>query len=119
MLRQGVRLVVLDEPFRGLDRAKRRNLLAEARRLWDGITLLCITHDVGETLAFPRVLVIEDGHVIEDGDPSALAEQPDSRYRQLLDAEEAVRSNLWANVNWRRMTMERGRLKVEDSPSHE
>jgi len=119
MLRQGVRLVVLDEPFRGLDRAKRRNLLAEARRLWDGITLLCITHDVGETLAFPRVLVIEDGHVIEDGDPSTLAGQPDSRYRQLLDAEEAVRSNLWANVNWRRMIMERGRLSVEDSPSQD
>ncbi len=77
MLRQGVRLVVLDEPFRGLDRAKRRNLLAEARRLWDGITLLCITHDVGETLAFPRVLVIENGHLIEDGDPSRLAGQPE------------------------------------------
>jgi len=114
MLRQGVRLVVLDEPFRGLDRAKRRNLLAEARRLWDGITLLCITHDVSETLAFPRVLVIEDGRVIEDDNPATLAGLPDSRYRQLLEAEEAVRSNLWANVNWRRMTIEKGRLSGED-----
>ena len=67
MFRSGVRLAILDEPFRGLDREKRRRLLEQARRHWDGITLMCITHDVGETLAFPRVLVIEDGQILEDG----------------------------------------------------
>ncbi|MFO1353107.1 MAG: ABC transporter ATP-binding protein, partial [Gammaproteobacteria bacterium] len=34
MLRPGVRLVILDEPFRGLDREQRRALLAQARRYW-------------------------------------------------------------------------------------
>ena len=98
MLRQEIRLAVLDEPFRGLDRDKRRKLLLEARDLWQGVTLLCVTHDVGETLNFPRVLVIEEGHIIEDGDPAVLAAQPESRYHQLLEAEEAVRNNLWGNV---------------------
>ena len=72
--------------------------------------MLCVTHDVGETLNFPRVLVIEDGHIIEDGEPAVLAKQPDSRYRQMLDAEEAVRNSLWANVGWRRFIIDGGRL---------
>src|SRR5689334_13060379 len=51
-----VRLALLDEPFRGLDRGQRGRLLAEARKWWRQATLLCVTHDVGETLAFDRVL---------------------------------------------------------------
>ena len=114
MLRPSMRLALLDEPFRGLDRDKRRKLLLEARDLWQGVTLLCVTHDVGETLNFPRVLVIEEGHIIEDGDPVVLAAQPESRYRQLLDAEEAVRINLWANVGWRRFSIDSGRLSQDE-----
>jgi ATP-binding cassette subfamily B protein len=117
MLRPQVRLAILDEPFRGLDREKRRNLLAQARDLWQGVTLLCVTHDVGETLHFPRVIVIEAGRILEDGDPQTLAADPASRYRQLLDAEDAVRKNMWAGVSWRRFIMTDGRLSSDDRPS--
>ncbi|OGO36039.1 MAG: hypothetical protein A2W35_15145 [Chloroflexi bacterium RBG_16_57_11] len=110
MFRSGVRLAILDEPFRGLDREKRRKLLEQARRHWDGITLLCITHDVGETRAFPRVLVIENGQILEDGPPADLAENPGSRYRSLLVAEQAVRRELWASTEWRRFILDNGRL---------
>ena len=71
-----MRLVLLDEPFRGLDREQRRELLARARRLWQGATLLCVTHDVGETLGFARVLVVENGRIVEDGPPERLAAEP-------------------------------------------
>jgi ABC-type bacteriocin/lantibiotic exporter with double-glycine peptidase domain len=110
MLRPGVRLAILDEPFRGLDRERRRELLARARQRWTGATFLCITHDVGETLSFERVIVVEGGRIIEDGAPLELAEQADSRYRSLLEAEEEVREKLWAGVDWRRLRLERGHL---------
>jgi len=110
LLRPGVRLALLDEPFRGLDREQRRELLARARKLWHGATLLCVTHDVGETLDFERVLVVENGRVVEDAPPAVLAERPDSRYRALLDAERDVREGLWGSAVWRRLLMERGRL---------
>ena len=45
MLREEARLVILDEPFRGLERERRRRLLERARAYWRGATLLCITHD--------------------------------------------------------------------------
>jgi ATP-binding cassette subfamily B protein len=107
-----VRLVILDEPFRGLDRAKRRELLARARQYWQDATLICITHDVGETRDFERVLVIEDGTVIEDAAPATLAARPDSRYRALLAAETQVRSELWQQ-GWRRQRVGNGRVVEE------
>lgn len=110
MLRPGVRLVILDEPFRGLDRESRRNLLARARNVWQGATLLCVTHDVRQTQIFERVLIIENGRIVEDGTPAGLACRPDSRYRSLLEAEEAVHEGLWSSGIWRRVRLENGRL---------
>jgi ATP-binding cassette subfamily B protein len=105
-----VRLVILDEPFRGLDRECRRQLLARARQHWRDATLLCITHDVDVTRAFDRVLVIEAGRVVEHGATADLAACPDSRYRAMLDAAGLVREGLWASHVWRRLWLEDGQL---------
>lgn len=106
----GVRLAILDEPFRGLDRQQRRVLLARARRHWRETTLLCVTHDVGETLSFPRVLVVEGASVVEDGAPQTLAQCQGSRYRSLLQAEEDVRVDLWSSGIWQHLRLEDGNL---------
>jgi len=113
MTRQNARLVILDEPARGLDRARRRALVDRARELWRDATLLYITHDVADAGDFERVLVMEDAHIVEDGPPAELESRPDSRYRALLDAEQAVRRGLWANRKWRRLRMEDGKLAEE------
>jgi ATP-binding cassette subfamily B protein len=112
ILRSRARLILLDEPFRGLDREQRRRLLSQARRLWSDKTLLCVTHDVSETQSFDRVLVVEGGKVVEDNAPSLLAGQEGTRYRAMLDAEEAVRTGLWANDGWRSLSLRDG-LVVE------
>jgi ATP-binding cassette subfamily B protein len=114
LVRSAARLVILDEPFRGLDREKRRELLQRVRQIWQGATLLCITHDVGETLDFERVLVVDQGRVVEDGPPECLAAKPASRYRDLLDAETAVRKGLWSSAVWQRLWLEDGRLRSDD-----
>lgn len=110
MNRAAPRLVILDEPFRGLDREQRRALLERARARWRGATLLCVTHDIGETRSFDRVLVIEHGRVVEDGAPALLAVREGSRYRAQLDAEEDVRRGLWSSVAWRRLRVEGGEI---------
>ena len=110
MARGAARLVILDEPARGLDRSGRRAMIDRARKRWHGATLLCITHDVADTLEFDRVLVIEDGRVVEDGAPTILAAQAETRYAQLLEAERVVRNDLWQGGHWRRMRLEGGRL---------
>ncbi|HLJ45052.1 MAG TPA: ATP-binding cassette domain-containing protein [Bryobacteraceae bacterium] len=114
MARRSTHLVILDEPARGLDRGRRRTFLKRARERWRSATLLCITHDVEDTVGFNRVLVIDNGRIAEDGVPVDLAANPDSLYRRLLDAEHDVRRGLWASSTWRRMWMEDGRL-IESS----
>ncbi len=104
-----VRLALLDEPFRGMDRDRRHDLLVDIRRRWHDVTLLCVTHDVGETRLFDRVLVIDDGRIVEDDHPDRLAAAP-SRYRQLLDAEGDVLGQLWESGYWRRVAIRNGRV---------
>ena len=108
------RLVLLDEPFRGLDRDVRRRLLARARTRWANATVVVVTHDLDHTRDFPRVLVIDGGRVAEDGAPDALAARPDSIYRRLLDAEARVHATRWSAPFWRRLTVRDGR--VEEAP---
>lgn len=112
LMQSHVRLALLDEPFRGMDRGQRAALLAQARQWWKDMTLLCVTHDVGETRAFDRVLVVEDGRIVEDGTPAALV-AGSSRYRQLLDAEELVQKQLWQGAQWRHLRMHEGRVQSE------
>jgi ATP-binding cassette subfamily B protein len=110
LLRERPRLVILDEPFRGLSRDQRRALLERARLRWARATLFCVTHDIEETAAFPRVLVIADGQVVEDGAPSALLAQVGSRYAALAEAERRVRAAAWSGDRWRRWRLADGRL---------
>jgi ATP-binding cassette subfamily B protein len=110
LLRPNVRLVILDEPFRGLDIEQRKTLLSRARELWKDATLLSISHDISETLSFPRVVVIEEGRIIEDGRPTELAQQANSRFQSLLEAERAIREELWATTGWRHLKLEEGTL---------
>lgn len=114
LLRGDTRLVILDEPFRGLDREARRRLLARARDHWRSATLLCVTHDIGETLGFGRVLVIEGGRIVEDGVPSELAERDGSRLASMLAAERALRDNTWTEGGWQHLSIEEGRVLVRD-----
>ena len=113
LLRKDVKLVILDEPFRGLDRERRRELLARAREGWSGTTLLCITHDLAETQVFDWVVVLERGSITEQGRPRELAGQADSRYAQLLSAEEQGRRALWSGNTWRRLRVQAGQLAEE------
>jgi ABC-type bacteriocin/lantibiotic exporter with double-glycine peptidase domain len=115
LVRRDVRLVIMDEPFRGLDRRRRHELLARARTFWRHATLLCVTHDIGETQTFDRVLVIEAGRIVEDGNPLVLAKRAGSAYARLLEAEQAV-SELWSAPGWRRLRLDGGSLV--ENPQH-
>jgi ATP-binding cassette subfamily B protein len=114
MLKRQPRLVVLDEPFMGLERGRRRQLLTEMRQRWASSTLLYVTHEVSEARAFDRVLVLDRGRIVEDGDPRVLAQMPSSRYRRLLQAQDAAHARFGAGTEWQRVRLEDGRL-VRDS----
>ena len=117
LARRGARLVVLAEPFRGLDLSTRRELLSSTRRWWRGATLLWVTHDIVETEHFDRVLVIDGGRIIEDGDPRELARRPGSRYAQLVRGDRDMHEQEWSAAKWRMVWIERGRIREEETGS--
>ncbi len=108
--RPNAQLVILDEPFQGLDEARRDLLLQTARDCWRTATLLFVSHDIRATTQFERVLVIEDGRLIEDDHPLTLRKRPNSRYSQLFRAESALQKRIWRNPNWQRYWLADGRL---------
>ncbi len=107
--RSPIRLAILDEPFCGLERSRRQTLLNAARRRWAGATLLCITHDISQTLDFARVLVVDHGRIIEDGSPAQLRQQADTRYATLLAAEARALARL-DGPEWRHLRLDKGQL---------
>jgi ABC-type bacteriocin/lantibiotic exporter with double-glycine peptidase domain len=110
MLRSKARLAILDEPFAALDRPRREKLISKARELWRDATFLYITHNISEALAFSRVLVVENGRIVEDGCPRDLIEIEDSYYRAMYESDAAVRSRFMSSEFWRRLFLSNGRL---------
>jgi ATP-binding cassette subfamily B protein len=102
-------LVILDEAFCGLERTRRSAMLTAARARWKDATLLCITHDIGQTRSFGRVLVIEGGRIVEDGAPETLAGRSHSRYAGLLAAEARALARL-AGPEWRHLRVDGGHV---------
>lgn len=107
LCRARARLVVLDEAFRGLDRATRTRLARNAREQWQQATMFFVTHDIRSALEFDRVIVVDEGRIAEDGAPLELAARP-SRFRQLLDGERHALERLWGPAAWRRVRVAGG-----------
>ena len=76
-------LLLLDEPLAALDAKTKLEIRAELRRHlteFPGATLL-VTHDPLEAMVMTdRLVVIEDGHVVQHGDPASVARRPATQY---------------------------------------
>ncbi|MGR9105696.1 MAG: ATP-binding cassette domain-containing protein [Gammaproteobacteria bacterium] len=111
LLRRNARLVILDEPFKGLERGQREAYLSRLRTQWADATLFCVTHDISAALGFDRVLVMDGGRIVEDAAPTELAKLPDSRFQTLLTAENRALQSIWADRDWRNICLDGGRIR--------
>jgi ATP-binding cassette subfamily B protein len=110
LLRDAPRLVLMDEPFRGLEREQRQALLDNCRQRWRKATLLMVTHDVEDTLGFDKIVIIDQGRVVESGEPSVLSADVNSRYARALAQARQVYAERWGAHTWKRLRMQGGRL---------
>ncbi len=73
------RLILLDEPFSGLDASLRQSTRQDIRELLQqrGMTAVLVTHDQEEALTFAdRITVMRDGRLIQAGYPDEVYFQP-------------------------------------------
>lgn len=83
----GPRLVFMDEPTGGLDVSVQARLLdllrGLVRRL--GLSVVIVTHDLAVVrLLADRLMVMKDGHVVEEGLTDQVLDDPQHGYTQLL-----------------------------------
>jgi len=77
------RLLLLDEPLSALDARTRLEVRAQLRSHLEEFTgpVLVITHDPLEAMVMAdRLLVIENGRVVQQGTPAQVARQPATQY---------------------------------------
>jgi putative phosphonate transport system ATP-binding protein len=81
------RLVLMDEPTGGLDASVQAKLLDLLRRLVGdlGIAVVLVTHDLGVArLLAHRLMVMQQGEVVESGVTDQVLDDPQHPYTQLL-----------------------------------
>ena len=82
-LAPGPRLLLLDEPFSGLDAVLRRRVYEELREVLTdvGVAALVVTHDAEEAMMLGhRIVVLDQGHVAQVGTPEAIYTHPASAF---------------------------------------
>ncbi len=83
----GPRLVFMDEPTGGLDVSVQARLLDLLRSLVRemGLSAIIVTHDLAVVrLLADRLMVMKDGHVVENGLTDQVLDDPQHAYTQLL-----------------------------------
>ncbi|OHU85147.1 MULTISPECIES: ATP-binding cassette domain-containing protein [Pseudoalteromonas] len=111
--KQSPRLVIMDEPFRGLPKAQRQRLLHKAQLLWKDATVIIISHHIEDTKDFKRVWVVDDGQLVEDDSPTALLSDANSLYTQLFQEQGNAQRDIWHSTKFKRLRLENGKL-LED-----
>ncbi len=104
-----VTLALLDEPFRGLDKSTRVQLMTTVRKKWQSMTLVCVIHDVEEAKQFDRVVVLDDGAIVQQGSPQQLLSQGGA-FKQLLEQETQVAQDWLGSGRWRRIKVANGNI---------
>jgi putative phosphonate transport system ATP-binding protein len=81
------RLVFMDEPTGGLDVSVQARLLDLLRGLVNdlGLSVIIVTHDLAVArLLSHRIMVMKDGHIVEQGLTDRVLDDPQAPYTQLL-----------------------------------
>jgi ATP-binding cassette subfamily B protein len=65
-------IVLLDEATSALDSESERAIQAALSALMGGRTVLAIAHRLSMLIDFDRILVLDQGRIVEDGSPQAL-----------------------------------------------
>ena len=112
LVRPRPRLVLLDEPFLGMDSAQRLRMRTSVIDRFSDSTVLFVSHNVSETLDFERVLVFRSGRIVEDDNPHTLLSRADSTFARMVAAERTLQTRLHSGGIWHHRVIDDGVLRA-------
>lgn len=78
-------ILILDEATSSLDSESEALIQQAMERLMQGRTAIVIAHRLSTVRTLDRILVFDQGRIVEDGDHATLLADPAGRYRRLFD----------------------------------
>jgi ATP-binding cassette subfamily C protein len=81
MILQNPKVVIMDEATSALDMETERKLYEDLAPFFAGRTTLIVAHRLSSIRQADRILVFEDGRIIESGDHEALLQQQGTYHR--------------------------------------
>ena len=88
------RLLILDEATSSLDSESEAHIQAGLQQLMHGRTTFVIAHRLSTIRRADRILVVEDGRIVESGTHDEL-HAAQGRYRDLYDRQQGLERNLF------------------------
>jgi ATP-binding cassette subfamily B protein len=76
-------IVILDEATSALDTESEQSIQEALARLFRGRTVIAIAHRLSTLDSFDRIVVLERGHIVEDGAPRRLLQSKGSIYSRM------------------------------------
>ena len=77
-------LLLLDEATSSLDRENERRFQQAVERLHGDITVVVIAHRLSTVSRADRIVLLDEGKVVETGTWKELMQRPDGRLRELI-----------------------------------
>jgi len=84
-------ILILDEATSSLDSESEALIQQAIERLMVGRTAIIIAHRLSTVRALDRILVFDQGRIVEDGTHAALLERPKGTYRRLFERQAGAR----------------------------
>ncbi|KAF8827742.1 hypothetical protein HHX47_DHR4000402 [Lentinula edodes] len=93
------KLIIFDEATSSIDHETDSKIQDTLRHeLGDDVTLITVAHRLGTVMDYDRIMVLDEGRIIEFDSPKRLLEKEGGVFRGLVD-ESADRAKLYAMVN--------------------
>jgi len=81
------RVLILDEATSSLDSVSEHLLQEAVEEVTRGRTTIIIAHRLSTVQSVDRILLFDQGRIVEDGDHRSLLARPDGHYRQLFETQ--------------------------------
>jgi len=76
-------ILILDEATSSLDSESEHAIQQSLEKLMQGRTVIAIAHRLSTLKKMNRIVVVENGKIVEDGDPNELLKHPDSIFKNM------------------------------------